>query len=29
MIPKRLDKDKSFLLVCDMQNNFAEDTYLH
>jgi nicotinamidase-related amidase len=26
---KRIDRDKAFLMVCDMQNNFAEDTYCY
>ena len=27
MKPKRLDRDKAILFVCDVQDNFAEDTY--
>ncbi len=26
---KRLDRDKAFIMVCDMQDNFAEETYCY
>lgn len=29
MKPKRLDREKALLLVCDVQDNFAEDTYCY
>lgn len=26
-MPKRLDREKCFLFVCDVQSNFAEESY--
>lgn len=28
-MPRRVQRDKSILLICDMQDNFAEETYCY
>lgn len=29
MKPKRIEREKALLLVCDVQDNFAEETYCY